>query len=171
MVKSALPPEGFTMSMPPQLVPLAANQPLYETDFYAWTEEQAAYLQTGQWDKLDRGNLAEEVAALGRQERRELENRLAILLAHLLKWQYQPSHRSNSWIATIREQRYQIQRLWRQSPSLKAYLDEALVYAYDSGLNLAVKETNLDFKTFPESCPYALPDILTNDFLPGADAQ
>jgi hypothetical protein len=62
-------------------------------------------------------------------------------------------------------------RLWRQSPSLKAYLYEALVYAYDSGLNLAVKETNLDFRTFPEACPYVLPDILTNDFLPGADAQ
>jgi hypothetical protein len=63
---------------------------LYERDFYAWTQEQAALLRSGQLERLDRVHLAEEIEALGRQERRELVNRLGILLGHLLKWQFQP---------------------------------------------------------------------------------
>ncbi|MFS8831689.1 DUF29 domain-containing protein, partial [Synechococcus sp. R8-2] len=41
---------------------------LYEYDFYAWTQKQAALLKSGQWDQLDIANLVEEIEALGRQE-------------------------------------------------------------------------------------------------------
>jgi hypothetical protein len=144
----------------------AKSTSLYDTDFYAWTHQQAKLLVAGSWHNLDIPNLVEELEALGRQERRELENRLAILLAHLLKWQYQPDQRSNSWDATIREQRFQINRLIQQSPSLKPYLREAILQGYGSGLNLAVKETNLNYAIFPQQCPYAETDILKDNFLP-----
>jgi len=70
---------------------------LYESDFYPWTQEQLELLTNGQLEKIDLQNLAEEIATMGRSERRELESCLEILLMHPLKWQFQPSLRSKSW--------------------------------------------------------------------------
>ncbi|MBD2566846.1 DUF29 domain-containing protein [Anabaena lutea] len=139
---------------------------LYNSDFYGWTKEQAQLLREEKWETVDKLNLIEEIEALGRQERRELVNRLGLLLAHLLKWQYQPDKRSNSWLATIREQRSQVMRLLADSPSLKSYLEEAFQLSYEDGINLAVKETNLVYETFPESCNYSITQILDAEFLP-----
>ncbi|NET02593.1 MAG: DUF29 domain-containing protein [Sphaerospermopsis sp. SIO1G2] len=139
---------------------------LYNSDFYGWTKQQAQLLREEKWEILDKFNLIEEIETLGRQERRELVNRLALLLGHLLKWQYQPEKRSNSWLATIREQRSQVNRLLADSPSLKSYLEEALELSYEDGINLAVKETNLPYNTFPITCNYKIQQILGTDFLP-----
>ena len=133
---------------------------LYETDFYAWTQEQSKLIELKQWPQLDASNLMEEIASLGRKERQELRNRLGILLGHLLKWQFQPEQRSNSWRGTIREQRKQINLLIKDSPSLKPYLKEALEDAYELGIALAMKETQMSGDSFPRSCPYRLSDIL-----------
>lgn len=99
---------------------------LYESDFYAWTKEQAELLKHKTWEALDLPNLIEEIESLGRQERQELRNRLGVLLGHLLKWQYQPLNRGNSWLATIREQRREAARVLKENPSLKPYLPEAV---------------------------------------------
>ncbi len=139
---------------------------LYETDFYAWTQEQSELMATGQWSYLDAPNLVEEIESLGRKERQELRNRLGILLGHLLKWQFQPEQRSNSWRGTIREQRKQINLLLKDSPSLKPYLQEALPDAYELGTALAIKETQLSEETFSENCPYSLADVLETSFFP-----
>lgn len=139
---------------------------LYENDFYAWTKEQADLLRNQSWEQVDLPNLVEEIESLGRQERRELRNQLGILLGHLLKWHYQPSHRSNSWRATIREQRREVYRLLQENPSLKPYLPEALGLSYESGVDLAVRETEMDYSTFPADCPYILEQILETTFLP-----
>lgn len=139
---------------------------LYNSDFYGWTKEQAQLLREEKWETVDKLNLIEEIEALGRQERRELVNRLGLLLAHLLKWQYQPDKRSNSWLATIREQRSQVMRLLADSPSLKSYLEEAFQLSYEDGINLAIKESNLPDETFPESCNYSIIQILDTEFLP-----
>lgn len=145
---------------------------LYEIDFYAWTQKQASILQKlshdHDWQTLDIPNLIEEIESLGKQQRQELRNRLAILIGHLLKWQYQPSHRSRSWFATIRIQRRDTQELFQENPSLKSYIEEALPSSYKSGVDLAVKETNLPFKTFPIDCPYTFAEILANDFYAGS---
>ena len=84
---------------------------LYESDFYHWTVDQVERLRLGKLDGLDLENLAEEIESLGNQQRSELENRLAVLLGHLLKWDLQPDLRGKSWRSTIREQRRQIQKL------------------------------------------------------------
>ena len=70
---------------------------LYDSDFYRWTIEQVERLRLGKWDSLDIENLAEEIESLGSQKRSELENRLAILLGHLSKWDLQPRLRGKSW--------------------------------------------------------------------------
>ncbi|MCL1473628.1 DUF29 domain-containing protein [Argonema antarcticum A004/B2] len=144
---------------------------LYETDFYAWTQEQAKFLQDRKWDFLDIANLVEEIESLGKQQRQELRNRLGVLLGHLLKWEFQPKLRSKSWIATIREQRCQVSDLLAESPSLKHYLAEALEKAYQYGLALAVRETSLDYEDFPAECSYSLEQVLDSQFLPGAQLE
>jgi hypothetical protein len=147
------------------------SSPAYELDFYAWTQYQAKFLQEGKWSCLDIPNLVEEIESLGRQERRELENRLGILLGHLLKWEFQSDHQSRSWLATIREQRRRVLRLLEKNPSLQPYLSEALEIAYQDGLDLAVRETALSYKTFPQECPYSLEQVLDSEFLPGVPPQ
>lgn len=139
---------------------------LYETDFYAWTQEQVSLLRTQQWNRLDTVNLIEEIEALGRKERQELRNRLGVLLGHLLKWQFQFNKRSNSWLSTIRERGVQIKLLLADSPSLRPYLDQVFLDAYELGLALAIRETDLGEQIFPELCPYTLEQTLNSEFLP-----
>ncbi|MBD2184672.1 DUF29 domain-containing protein [Aerosakkonema funiforme] len=140
---------------------------LYETDFYAWTQEQAKMLQAGVWDGLDIVNLVEEIESLGKQVRQELRNRLGILLGHLLKWQFQPHKRSKSWFFTLREQRREIHYLLNENPSLKPYLPEALKKAYQAGIDLAARETSLSDKDFPAECLYSIEQVLDATFFPG----
>jgi len=142
---------------------------LYETDFYAWTEAQVQLLKTQQWDGLDTVNLIEEVETLGRKERQELQNRLAVLIGHLLKWQFQLEQQSNSGLGTIREQRLQIKLLLQDSPSLKPYLEQAISDAYDLGVALAIRETELNEQVFPADCPFSLEQVLELRFLPELD--
>jgi len=137
---------------------------LYETDFYAWALEQSRLLREGNFTHLDIVHLVEEIESVGKQERRELESRLGVLIGHLLKWEFQPDKRSKSWRATIREQRRLAQKLIRQNPSLKPYLIEAIADAYESGLDLVVAETPLDYADLPENCPYTPEQLLDPNF-------
>lgn len=132
---------------------------LYDLDFQAWTETQADYLRAHNIEHLDFENLAEEIAALGKQQQQELENRLGILLGHLLKWHYQPQFRSKSWQATIREQRRQIQRLMSKNPSLKSYWSEAMAEGYLNALDLVDRETPLTLSELPETCPFGVAEV------------
>lgn len=142
---------------------------LYESDFYLWTVDQVERLRLGKLEGLDLKNLAEEIETLGNQQRSELENRLAVLLGHLLKWNLQPDLRGKSWRSTIREQRRQIQKLIKKNPSLKAYLDEAIAEGYESALDLVVRETPFDYADLPQVCPYAITQIFDNNFPVGVE--
>ena len=144
---------------------------LYEQDFYEWTQQQAKLLREGALDHLDIINLAEEIQSLGKQQRQELKNRLGILLGHLLKWQFQPNKRSKSWFVTLREQRREIGYLLTENPSLKPYLPEALHKGYQSGIDLAVRETCLNDQDFPTECPYTLDQVLDTNFFPGEPSE
>jgi hypothetical protein len=144
---------------------------LYETDFYAWTQKQAVLLREQQWNQLDLPNLIEEIESLGKQQRQELRNRLSVLIGHLLKWEYQPQHRTRSWLATIRIQRRDTLRLLKDNPSLKPYLDEALEEAYENARDLAMGETNLPEQTFPLSCLYTVTEIFDDRFYPGEPSE
>ncbi|HEY9607423.1 MAG TPA: DUF29 domain-containing protein [Allocoleopsis sp.] len=159
------------MQTPPTgKIPETKMQSLYETDFYAWIQEQAKLLKNREWNQLDLPNLIEEIESLGKQQRAELRNHLKVLIGHLLKWEYQPERRSRSWLMTIRVQRRDTQELLAENPSLKPYLEEALQKIYESGRDFAVGETNLPLKTFPENCPYTLDEIFRDGFYPGEPA-
>jgi len=147
---------------------------LYESDFYAWTLEQAAVLRRAVADQrdaateIDFAHIAEELEDMGRSAKRELVNRLGVLLAHLLKWQFQVPFRSGSWVGTIREQRHRIGRHLRDNPSLKACLDEAVTDAYEDAIVAASTETGLDEGVLPAACPYTFAQMMDGEFWPGA---
>jgi len=147
---------------------LQISKNLYQQDFQQWISVQADALRKQAWEQIDIENLVEEIESLGKQQRQELRNRLRILLAHLLKWEYQAEKRSRSWQSTIREQREQIEDLLSDSPSLTAYLEEALEISYSRGLALAVDEIELDAEVFPLKCPYTLEEVLSQEFLAGS---
>jgi hypothetical protein len=107
---------------------------LYQRDFVAWCDETLAKLKAKAVDELDFEGLIEEVEGLANRERKELESRLDVLLAHLLKRIYVPQpYDYRGWENTIREQRRQLQILLKHSPSLRNYLmdvfDDAWEYA------------------------------------------
>jgi hypothetical protein len=137
----------------------------YEDDFYAWTVEQARLLRAGEFSAIDVANIAEEIESLGRSDRRELGNRLTVLLVHLLKWLRRPDMRSKSWSAAIREQRRQIEKLLRESPSLRPFVASALLEAYSDAREDAAEETGLPAADFPAECPFALDEALSRSFL------
>jgi hypothetical protein len=143
---------------------MSAN--LHDTDFYAWTRQQVHLLQTGQLSALDVVNLIDEVEDMGGSIQSQLESRLGVLLMHLLKWQFQPTHRGRSWQLTIKEQRRRIERLLRKNPSLKHTLDETIADAYGDAILMAAKETGLDESAFPSDCPYSQDRIFHPDYLP-----
>jgi len=96
-----------------------SNAPAYEEDFVAWLEDQAQHARRGEIDALDLENIAEELEGMARSDRREIRNRLTILLAHLLKCWVQPHKRSSSWRGTIAEQRDHLVELIEDSPSFR----------------------------------------------------
>ena len=111
----------------------AISNDLYEADFYEWTRQQAKLLRERRWDDLDLENLVEEVQSVGISDKREIASLgFWVLLAHLLKWMFQPGIRNNSWSGTIDEQRSRIGRVLADSPSLKNYPESVLVGEYDS---------------------------------------
>jgi DNA-binding transcriptional regulator YdaS (Cro superfamily) len=138
----------------------------YEHDYHAWLTRQAALLAERRFADLDLDNLIDEILALARSEKREIENRLNVLLVHLLKWQHQPAQRSGGWASTIIEQRARLLKRLQESPSLRGYPGEVLDEEYAIARDKAAAETGLRAGTFPKACPYTIDQVLDPDFLP-----
>ena len=138
----------------------------YREDYHAWALKNAQLLREGRFEEIDIDNIAEELEDMGASKERELESRLGVLLAHLLKWIYQPERRSNSWLATIEEQRRRMERLVRKNPSLKPKIDDCFLDAYGDARLIASRETGLNKKIFPEENPFTLEQTLNNDYWP-----
>jgi hypothetical protein len=143
-----------------------SNSTLYEQDFYAWANEQAALLRSGRLSEADIAHIAEEIESMGKSEKRELVNRLAVLLTHLLKWQFQPTFRGNSWLFSIEEQRARLTDHLADNPSLKAVLPDLITTAYRLASIGAARETGLGRESFPSSCPWSFGQVMADDFWP-----
>jgi hypothetical protein len=138
----------------------------YKADIIAWANEQAALLRSGKLTLIDIEHIAEEIEDVGKSEQRELSSRMAVLLAHLLKWQFQPSYRGASWERTIKAQRKEIEYSLKETPSLKNKLtdNDWLDVVWSKAVAQAVSETGLD--VFPEECPWTKEQVMSNDFFP-----
>ncbi len=137
---------------------------LHEQDFHLWAQQQANLLRTGRLHELDVDDLIEELEEMSGSHRRELINRLGVLIAHLLKWQFQPENRSSSWKGTIKEQRRKLNRLLRENPSLKNISPDKLHDAYGDALAIVEKDTGLNETYFPNNCPFSIQQILDENY-------
>jgi hypothetical protein len=140
---------------------------LYERDFYAWTQEQAEKLRARAHNDIDWENAAEEIDSVGRSQKHEIRNRMKVLIQHLLKWQFQPAGRSNSWQSSISEQRTHISGIISDSPSLASFPLEAAAWAFPHARRAMLIETRLASADVPTSCPYTVAEMLDEAFMPG----
>ena len=142
------------------------NAPAYEEDFVAWLEDQAQRARRGETDGLDLENIAEELEGMARSDRREIRNRLTVLLIHLLKYMVQPRRRSSGWIGTIGEQRRRIATVIDDSSSLRSFPASILDQCYADARSGAASETRLPESAFPEGCPFGMEETFDPRWLP-----
>jgi hypothetical protein len=147
---------------------MRANPASYDNDVIAWANEQARLLRAGRFDALDIEHIADEIEDVGKSEKRELASRMAVLLTHMLKWQYQPGGRGNSWRRTIKEQRNRVGLCIDQTPSLKAELRDSFWWSdvWSDAVAKASEETGLG--EFPECCPWTFDQIMNPEFWPAS---
>ena len=138
----------------------------YEKDFYAWTAHNAKLLREGRLSEIDIEHIAEEIESMGKSEKRELISRLAVLLAHLLKWQFQPEKQSNSWKYTIEEQRDEVLELLEERPSLRHEIQDKLDRSYRKAMLWAATEMGVNKSIFQEKCSFSLEETLNKNFYP-----
>lgn len=138
----------------------------YTKDFNLWIQQTARLLREKRWYELDLEHLIEEVENLSKSERRGIASQLTRLLLHLLKWQYQPQRRSDSWLDSITDARTQLELALEDSPSLKNYPTEQLEQSYQRARRQASQQTGMPLSIFPRECPYSLDLILGDEWLP-----
>jgi Domain of unknown function DUF29 len=150
---------------------------LYERDFFHWTQEQtallrrAAALRLNAPPGLDWEHIAEEIEQLGKDKLDELNARYVVLVAHLLKWRYQPTRRCGSWRGSINEQRFRIARVLRRNPSIRAQREPEFADAYAEARQRALDETGLPAGLIPGACPFTLADTEDPAFWPLAEDE
>jgi hypothetical protein len=145
--------------------PVDSLAALYEADETAWLERMAELIRAGRVADLDFANLSEYLSDMAKRDRREVYSRLVVLLAHLLKWEYQPDRRSRSWQGTVLTQRRDL-GLLLDSGTLRRHAAAVLADAYQAAREQAAVETGLPVETFPAECPSTVDDLLRQDPLP-----
>jgi hypothetical protein len=128
---------------------------LYLEDETAWLDAMADLVRRRDVERLDLENLGEFLESMANRDRREVKNRLVVLLAHLLKWEFQPEKRSRSGKSSVHTQRRELADLASRGV-LRAHAESVLEPAYQAALETAATETGLARDAFPPACPYAL---------------
>ena len=144
-----------------------------ENDFAAWATEQAAAVQAGVARDIDRANVAEELEALARRDRRVVRSQLRILLQHALKWEYQPDRRSRSWLISINKARTRLLDVLADSPSLAdpVKLQAELERIYPEVRRLTTLEMKASSSDLPAELALALTKLLDPDYPPSGNGQ
>lgn len=141
-------------------------QSLYDRDFNLWIQEHILLLKEARFNEIDTVHLVEELEDMGKRDKRELKSRLRVLIAHLLKWQFQPEGRGISWESSINEQRLEIIYLLKDMPSLKSLIDSSVMEIYADAVDWASDETKLAQTVFPVQCLFSQEQLLDKKFFP-----
>jgi Domain of unknown function DUF29 len=152
--------EGGILPMTEQT--LLATPSLYELDETAWLEKTAALIGQQRFGEIDHAQLSEYLSDMARRDKREVLSRLTALLAHLLKWEYQPDHKTNSWQITILHQRNELRDML-ESRTLENHARTILAKAYERALQQAALETGTEEAAFPAVCPWSLEEVVPEE--------
>ncbi len=139
---------------------------LFSADLSAWADEQARLLAAGAVEAIDHAHIAEIVRDLGERERREIRDRLGVIVTGLLRWGAEVDLRCDGWAITIDRQRRRVASRLDDSPSLRAELPWLVAEVYPEAKARAVLESALFEDSFSESCPFTDEEILMHGFLP-----
>lgn len=144
------------------------TQTLYDNDFNLWIETTLKQIRERNFNSVDWENVLEELESLGKQQKRELSNRLRLLLEHFLKlsyWEVEKSYNARGWHGTIVEQRKQIIQLIEDNPSLKPYLHKVYESCYTDARDITIAKTGLDKEIFPTQSVLTLEELLDESFI------
>jgi Domain of unknown function DUF29 len=139
--------------------------PDYDTDFYGWTQAQAAALRAKDLAALDLEHLAEEIADVGNSVRFAIERQMQRLLLHLLKLRYHPDQRSRrGWRVSVDHARGEIED--KATGSLRSHPATYLPEAYHKARRRIALVLERPITDFPEACPWSIAEVLDADFWP-----
>lgn len=139
---------------------------LYEEDEHLWLFENAKLLREGKVNLADIEHIAETLEDMGKRDFREVLSRMRVLITHLLKWIFQPDQRSSGWKGTIREQRKELKRSFKDSTNLLNYAKSNWQEEYDDAKEIASDETGLPLSAFPEEPPFTFEQVVDENYLP-----
>jgi hypothetical protein len=142
---------------------------LYDTDYQRWLDQTVSQLRAHDFNNLDLENLIEEIASLGKSDKRAISSYLMRLCEHLLKLKYWEAERElcfKGWDLEIANFRLQIRAILKDSPSLKKYLDENFLAEYSSARKLFLKVSELNTSLVPKEPDFTLEQALDEDWLP-----
>ena len=155
---------------------MSQHSDLYDRDFYAWTQQQAALLEARQFDALDLPNLVEEITSLGKSEQRELVNRLSPLLEHLLKLTLAAERLPHDlrragrlWQMTVKTQRVKVAQVLRDNLSLRPTVPHAVADAYAVARLEAAAALGIPDDTVTATCPWRPEQVLDEAFWPAGE--
>jgi hypothetical protein len=138
----------------------------YDEDLYGWAMHNAQLLRQKRFAEIDYEHIAEELEDMGKSERRALESHVKNVLLHWLKWRFQPALRGASWRQSIRNGRIAIDKIFRDSPSLKSRLADIVTQEYTNAREDAVDETGMEQRCFPNPCPFSIEQLVDKDYWP-----
>ena len=113
----------------------------YREDEQAWLLDQAGVLRDGRLDEVDRQHLSEYLSDMAARDRREVRQRLILLIGHIIKCRLFPDRITRSWVLTVREQQRELKAIFEDSPSLRAYASDVLSNASFDAYHEAALET------------------------------
>jgi hypothetical protein len=147
---------------------------LYQTDYYAWTKQQAAALRALAEQRvnspLDLENLAEEVESLGRSDWRAARSQIQRAIEHLLKLEFSPAREPRAqWLDSIDSSRNELIDLL--TPVLRREVEDDLANVYQRARWSVAKALRRHgeaeaAETLPADCPYGLDQIVSRDWYP-----
>jgi hypothetical protein len=141
---------------------------LYQTDYYAWTKQQAAELRALAAARvnstLDLENLAEEVESLGRSDLATVRSQLRRIIEHLLKLEHSPTAEPRfGWRESVIEARDVIADVTTATLAREAQAGLATTYQQgrrraDAALRRHGEGDAAD--ALPTDCPYSFEQIV-----------
>jgi hypothetical protein len=148
---------------------MSHQQNLYEQDFFAWAQHNAALLRAGRVAEADLEHLAEEIEDMGKAERHALRSQLRQLLVHLLKLNYSPARDPRrGWFEEVQNARAEIADRLADSPSLAPLAEGIMADVWPRARRQALDALRAfgEQVPLPEDCPYSLEQALDETFFP-----